>query len=140
MLSPLTGLIDATQADAPGARAFNRAVDEMLAGVNRTENAAKVQTLIDQWRDSEAGLRMIMENSPALAEARQLSVDLSNLDRIASEAMEALSANSIRDAAWRDQRLKSLDDIAKQKAGVELVVVSGVRKLVNAASGGQKGS
>ena len=140
MLSPLTGLIDAAQADAPGARTFNRVVDEMIAGVDRTGNAAKIQALINQWRDSEAGLRMIMENSPALAEARQLAVDLESLDRIASEAIGALNANSMRDVAWRDQTLKSLDDIAKQKAGVQLVVVSGVRKLVNAASGGQKGS
>jgi len=140
MLSSLTGLIDAAQADAPGARAFNRAVDEMLAGVNRTGNAAKIQAMINEWRESEAGLRIVMENSPALAEARQLAVDLVNLDRIAAEAMEALNANSIRETAWRDQTLKSLDDIAKQKAGVQLVVVSGVRKLVNAASGGQKGS
>jgi len=140
MLSPLTGLIDAAQADAPGARTFNRAVDEMLGSVNRAGNAAKIQSMINEWKDSEAGLRIIMENSPALAEARQLAVDLVNLDRIAAEAMEALNANSTRDAAWRDQTLKSLDDIAKQKAGVQLVVVSGVRKLVNAASGGQKGS
>jgi hexosaminidase len=41
MLSPLTGLIDAAQADAPDARVFNRAVDEMLAGKDVSENMGK---------------------------------------------------------------------------------------------------
>lgn len=140
MLSPLTGLIDAAQADAPDARIFNRAVDDMLAGINSAENAAKIRAMISEWQASEPGLQTIMENSPALAEARQLAVDFQNLNRIAAESMEAINANSTRDAAWRDSRLKSLDDIAKQKAGVEFVVVGGVRKLVNAASGVQKGS
>jgi hexosaminidase len=140
MLSPLTGLIDAAQPDAPGARAFNRAVDDMLAGINRAENAAKIRAMINDWQAAEPGLRDIMVNSPALAEARQLPADLHDLNQIAAEAIGSLNSNTVRDAAWRDSRLKSLDAIAKQKAGVEFVVLSGIRKLVNAASGGQKGS
>jgi hexosaminidase len=140
MLSPLTGLIDAAQPDAPGARAFNRAVDDMLAGINRAENATKIRAMINDWQAAEPGLQDIMVNSPALAEARQLPADLHDLNQIAAEAIGSLNSNTLRDAAWRDSRLKSLDAIAKQKAGVEFVVISGIRKLVNAASGGQKGS
>ncbi|HLM03541.1 MAG TPA: family 20 glycosylhydrolase, partial [Pyrinomonadaceae bacterium] len=133
MLSPLTGLIDAAQADAPGARKFNKAVDELIAGVNAPENAAKIRSMLNDWRAAEADLSKVMENSPALAEARQLAADFENLNRIAAEALDALDKKQTQNAAWRDARLKTLDEIAKPKAALEIAIVSGVRKLVNAA-------
>ena len=79
MLSPLTGLIDAARPDAKGARAFNTAVDELLAGVNARENAAKIRSMIEEWRSVEGDLQVTMDRSPALAEARQLASDLDNV-------------------------------------------------------------
>jgi hexosaminidase len=135
MLSPLTGLIDAAQADAPGALKFNKAVDEMLAGRNAAENAAKIRAMLSEWRAAEADLTKLLESSPALFEARQLAADFQNLNLIAAEAMDALDKKQAQTAGWRAARLKTLDEIAKPKAALELVVVSGVRKLVAAASG-----
>jgi len=60
MLSPLTGLIDAAQPDAKGARAFNRAIDQLLAGVNTAENAARIRAMVTKWRSMEAGLQAAM--------------------------------------------------------------------------------
>jgi hexosaminidase len=141
MLSPLTGLIDAAQADAPGARKFNKAVDDFLAaGTNAPERAAEIRSLLGNWRAAEADLFKVMENSPALAEARQLAADFQNLNRIAVEALDVLDKKRTQDAAWRDARLKTLDEIAKPKAALEIMVVAGVRKLVNAASGTRAGT
>jgi hexosaminidase len=136
MLSPLTGLIDAAQPDAPGARAFNKAVDEMLAGKNTSENAAKIRLMINVWRASETDLQKIMENSPALAEAGQLAADFRDLNQIALEALDSLDKKAAQNAEWRDAKLKRLDEIAKPKAALEIVVVSGVKKLINAAATG----
>jgi N-acetyl-beta-hexosaminidase len=134
MLSPLTGLVDAAQPDAQGAREFNKAVDDMLTGVNRAENAARVRTRIAEWGAADAGLQKIVENSPSLTEAKQLAFDLRTLDQIAKEAMDSLDAGKQNDSAWRDARLKTLNQIAKPKAALEIVIVSGVMKLVSAAS------
>jgi hexosaminidase len=134
MLSPLTGLIDAAQADAPAARKFNKAVDEMLAGINAAENAARIRAMLNDWRAAEADLMKLLENSPALSEARQLAADFQNLNRIATEALDALDKKQMPNAGWRDARLKTLDEIAKPKAALEIVVVSGVKKLVSAAA------
>jgi hypothetical protein len=90
--------------------------------------------MINEWREADTGLREIMENSPSLAEAKQLAADLHALDQIAKEAIDSLDAGKQNDQAWRDARLKTLDDIAKPKAALEIVVVAGVKKLVNAAS------
>jgi len=136
MLSPLTGLIDAAQPDAAGARAFNQAVDEMLAGKNAAENASRIRSMINNWRAAEADLQKIMENSPALAEAGQLAADFRDLNQIALEALDALDKKSVQSAEWRDARLKRLDEIAKPKAALEIVVASGVKKLISVVAVG----
>jgi hexosaminidase len=134
MLSPLTGLIDAAQADAPGARAFNKAVNEMLAGKNASENASKIRRMINDWRAAEADLQKIFENSPALAEAGQLAADFRDLNQIALEALDALDKKAAQNAGWRDAKLKRLDEIAKPKAALEIVAVPGVKKLISAVA------
>lgn len=135
MLSPLTGLIDAAQPDAKGARAFNRAVDQLLAGVNTAENAARIRAMVTDWRSAEADLQRTLENSPPLAEARQLSEDFRKLNQIILESLDALDKKSAQSPEWRGTKIKALDEIAKPKAALEIVVVSGVRKLVDAAAG-----
>lgn len=133
MLSPLTGLIDAAQADAPNARVFNRAVDELVAGRETAENHSKIRKLLDDWRTAEVNLQKTMQSSPALAEAKQLAADFQNLNRIALDALDALNGKQARSAGWRDAQLKTLDEIAKPKAGLEFAYLSGVKKLVVAA-------
>lgn len=135
MLSPLTGLIDAAKPDAAGGRAFNKAIDEMLAGVNAAENAAKIRSMIDEWRNAEEHLQKTMENSPALAESIQLAADFRGLNQILLEAIDSLDKKSLQSTQWRDEKTKALDEIAKPKAALEIVTVSGARKLVAAASG-----
>jgi hexosaminidase len=134
MLSPLTGLIDASQPDAAGARKFNKAVTEMLAGKDVPANMEKIRRMLNDWRGAETELQKVMETSPALAEAKQLSADFQALNQIAREAFDALEKKSARTAEWRGAKNKMLDEIAKPKAALEIVIVESVRKMVAAAS------
>jgi hexosaminidase len=134
MLSPLTGLVDAARPDAPGARAFNKAVDEMLAGVNAAENSAKIRSMVNEWRAAEPALLNYMENSPALVEAAQLSADFRRLNQVILDALGALEKRSPQSAEWRDARNKILDEVAKPKAALEFVVIARAKKLVEAAA------
>jgi hypothetical protein len=135
MLSPLTGLIDAAQPDAPNARRFNRAVERFMAGGNRTQQLAELRSMVETSQRHEDELASTVANSPALAEARQLPEDLRALNRIALDAIAALTNGSAKTAEWRTARTAELDAIAKPKAGVEFVSIAGVRKLVDAAAG-----
>ncbi|MEQ1762103.1 MAG: family 20 glycosylhydrolase [Pyrinomonadaceae bacterium] len=135
MLSPLTGLIDAAQPDAPNARIFNRAVERFIAGGNRAELLAELRSMVESWQRHEDRLAATVASSPALAEARQLPEDLRALNRIALEAIIALTNGSSQTAEWRAARIAELEAIAKPKAAVEFVSVNGVRKLVDAAAG-----
>jgi len=134
MLSPLTGLIDASQPDAPNARKFNRAVERFLAGGNRNEILAELRAMVESWQRHEDKLAATVANSPALAEARQLPEDFRSLNRIALEAITALSNGASQTAEWRTSRNAELDAIAKPKAAVEFVSVTGAKKLVDAAA------
>ncbi|MGI8467395.1 MAG: beta-N-acetylhexosaminidase [Pyrinomonadaceae bacterium] len=133
MLSPLTGLIDAAQTDAPGAREFNRMVAEMLADKNYSDNSKKIQIIFTNWRDAGTELEPIIQTSPALQEAKQLAPDLQDLGAIGLEAFSFLEKGVTPTADWRDSKLKRLDEIAKQKAGVQFQVVESVKKIINAA-------
>ena len=135
MLSPLTGLIDAAQPDAKDARAFNVAVEGLLAGSNRAGHIAKIRSLLANWRSKEGDLKRLVDSSPALAEARQLSDDFRTLNQMIQEAADALESASKQSSEWRNTNVKALDEVAKPKAGVEFAILLSVRKLVDAASG-----
>jgi hexosaminidase len=139
MLSPLTGLIDAANTDAPSARKFNRAASELIAGKDSVANAEKLRQMLSDWRSSQNDLQNLMENSPALAEAKQLALDFQNLTKIALETLDALESKRVKGSGrksdeWRDAQLKTLSEITKPKAALEIVIVESVKKMVVAAS------
>ena len=78
---------------------------------------------------------MLMEKAPALMEARQLAPDLQTLGEIGLETVELLEAGKKSSAEWREAKMKSLTEIAKQKAGVEFQVIESIKTLINATAG-----
>ena len=132
MLSPLTGLIDAANADAPNARIFNRTVDELIAN-NSAEKAEKLRTMLKEWNDSQEELVPIFENSPALFEAEPLVKNWRMLNAVVSEALAHLEKNTAPPSDWRDAKLKMLDEIGKPQAALEFAVLPGVKMLIAAA-------
>ena len=138
MLSPLTGLIDAARPDAKGARKFNKAVEELLRGVNTVENLASLRAMVADWRAMETELKAMIDSSPGLTEARPLADDFRSLNVIISEALDALEKKSRMSSEWRDSKMNMIDEIAKPKAAVEIMTIAGARNLVDAAAGTKK--
>ena len=130
MLSPLTGLIDAAQADAPNARIFNNAVDEMILN----NDAAKVRAMLTEWQNAQAKLAPMLDNAAALAEAKPLIENWLNLNAIGLEAVSYLEKNETPPNDWLDAKLRMLDELDKQKAGLQFAVLPGVKMLVAAAN------
>ncbi|MBA4184670.1 MAG: hypothetical protein H0X49_11755, partial [Acidobacteria bacterium] len=84
-------------------------------------------------RDAGAKLAPLMENSPALTEAKPLAQDLQKLAAIGLEALTFIKSKNAPSAEWRDKQFAELDQIAKPKAALEFAVVSPVRLLISAA-------
>jgi hexosaminidase len=133
MLSPLTGLVDAAETDAPNARIFNRLVDEMLSD-NLADSAKNIRLMITEWRNAADKLAPEIEKSTALSEVKPLVENWRNLSAIALEAVSYLENNSTPPAGWRDAKLKMLEESAKPKAALEFAVVPGVKLLIHAAA------
>jgi hexosaminidase len=135
MLSPLTGLVDAARPDSEAARQFAANVDAFLSDAPRFALFRQdiEQTLLE-WQSASRALGPLIDQSPALQEARPLAGDLLIISEAAQEAMSHLSAGAPASTEWRDAQLARLNEAAKPKAAVEFVIINSVRKLVIAAA------
>jgi hexosaminidase len=135
MLSPLTGLVDAARPDSDAARQFTSMVEALLSDAPRFQlYRSDVRDSLRIWRDAGIALDPMIDRAPALQEARPLAKNLADVSAAGLEAMNYLSTGTVATAQWRDLQLSKLDEAAKPKAALELVVIPSVRKLVIAAA------
>jgi hexosaminidase len=135
MLSPLTGVIDATTPDSDTARRFSSMVRDFLADAPRYQlyRAELIQILTD-WQTSGTELDPVIDRSPALKEIKPLAQNLATLGETGLEAMTYLKLGTPPSKEWHDASLAKLEQATKPYAALEFVVISGVKQLVIAAS------
>jgi hexosaminidase len=135
MLSPLTGLVDAARPDSEAARQFAAMVEGFLSDAPRFRlYRSDIRDSLTSWRDAGTALDPMIDRAPALQEARPLAKNLAEVSAAGLEAIAYLSAGNTATAQWRDAQLAKLDEAAKPKAALELVIIPSVRKLVIAAA------
>jgi hexosaminidase len=135
MLSPLTGLIDATQPDSDEARQFAATVDALLSDAPRfNAHVERVRSMLLRWRNAGPDLEVMIDGSPALHEARPLAKDLEELGTTGLEALSYISSGVSPSTEWRDARLSALEQAARPKGALEFSVIPSLRQLVIAAS------
>ena len=135
MLSPLTGLVDATSPDSPAAREFAFMVEGLLSDAPRFQlYREEINQALANWQDSSVALEPMINRAPALEEARPLARNLSDVSIAGLEALSYLKLGTTPTTEWRDAQLAKLDEASKPKAALEFVVISSVRKLVIAAA------
>jgi hexosaminidase len=134
MLSPLTGLVDAARPDSDAARGFAGEVDGLLSDAPRFETYSRdIQSTLTEWRDAGLQSEALIDKSPALAEARPLASDLSQVGAAGLEALSYLTKGVAPSAKWRDSRLAALEEAAKPKAALEFPFIPSLRELIVAA-------
>ncbi|MFN2513343.1 MAG: beta-N-acetylhexosaminidase [Pyrinomonadaceae bacterium] len=135
MLSPLTGVVDATFPDSEAARRFSWMVEEFLNDAPRFQlYRAELGAALADWQTSGASLDPIIDRSPALKEIKPLAKNLSDLGETGMEAVSYLKLGTPPTSEWRDTSLAKLDEAAKPYGALEFVVILSVRKLVMAAA------
>src|SRR5690349_16426549 len=135
MLSPLTGVVDATLPDSETARKFSWMVREFLDDGPRYElYHAELTEMLSDWQTSGASLGPMIDRSPALREIKPLAKNLSQLGATGQEAISYLKLGMPPPREWRDTSLAKLDEAAKPYGALEFVVIAGVKQLVNAAA------
>jgi hexosaminidase len=135
ILSPLTGVVDATNPDSEAARRFTWMVREFLGDAPRFQlyRAELIEALSD-WQTSGAALEPIIDRSPALKEVKPLANNLTDLGETGLEAISYLKLGTPPQGEWRNTSLAKLEEAAKPYGALEFVVIPGVRQLIVAAA------
>ncbi len=135
MLSPLTGLVDATSPDSAAAREFAFMVDGLLSDAPRFQlYREEINRALANWQDSSVALEPMINRAPALEEVRPLARNLSDVAIAGLEALSYLKLGTTPATEWRDAQLAKLDEASKPKAALEFVIIPSLRKLVTAAA------
>lgn len=135
MVSPLTGVVDATTPDSEAARKFAWMVAEFLADGPRFQlYRAELTQMLSDWQSSGAALGPMIDRSPALKEIKPHAQNLTQLGTTGLEAISYLKLGMPPPREWRDASTAKLDEAAKPYGALEFVVVVSVRQLVNAAA------
>lgn len=134
MLDPLTGLIDAAQADAPGGRSFRMILANLISDREDSRAREKLREMFIAWRDAGNELTQTTKDNPGLNEAQPLAVDLHDLGVIGLELLSYMEKGKSPEPKWLEATQKRLDEIKKPKAALEFVVVETLEKLIAAMS------
>src|SRR5437016_1357165 len=132
---PLNRLVDAARPESLAARKFAGQVDQLLAGKADAETKAQIKSQLMLWRDSQAKLQPLAEQSYLLKEVVPISQDLSSLGNAGLRAMDYLESSQHAPSDWATQQLALVEQAKKPKAQVLLMIAPSVQKLIQASAG-----
>ncbi|HSD45735.1 MAG TPA: family 20 glycosylhydrolase, partial [Pyrinomonadaceae bacterium] len=134
MLSPLTGVVDATTPDSEAARRFAMMVDAFLADAPRFQlYRSELAQMLADWQTSGAALEPLIDRSPSLKEVKPLASNLSVLGETGLEALTYIKLGMPSTPEWRKASELKMDEAAKPYGALEFVVIPSVRKLILAS-------
>jgi hexosaminidase len=133
---PLNRLVDVAHPESDQARHFRDSVQAYI-GSGFTDRAAEgeIRTNLATWRDNDARLRPLLEQSFLLHELAPLSEDLSAIGVAGLFALDHLDKSAPSPASWRAQQLALLERAKTPKADLLLMVVAPVQRLIEASAG-----
>jgi hexosaminidase len=136
MLSPLTGVVDATTPDSEAARRFAFMVEAFLNDAPRFQlYREELGQALRDWQTAGATLEPLIDRSPSLKEVKPLAANLSVLGETGLEALSYLKLGLPSTAEWRTAATLKMDEAAKPYGALEFAVVPSVRKLIVASGG-----
>ena len=137
---PLNRLVDAARPESLAARKFAGQVDQLLSGKADADAKAQIRSLLILWRDNQAKLQPLAEQSFLLKEVVPISRDLSSLGRAGLSAMDYLENGQHASADWATEQLGIVEQAKKPKAQLLLMIAPSIQRLIQASAGQATGS
>ena len=135
MLSPLTGVVDATAPDSEAARKFAFMVDAFLKDAPRYQlYREELGQILRDWQTAGATLEPLIDRSSALKEVKPLAANLTVLGETGLEALSYLKLGMPSTADWRTAAELKMDEATKPYGALEFAVVPSVKKLILATA------
>jgi hexosaminidase len=133
---PLNRLVDITQPESDQARHLRDAVQAYIGSGYKDKAAeGEVRTHLAAWRDNDARLHPLLEQSFLLKELAPLSEDLSALGAAGLLALDYLDKFTPSPNSWRAQQLAVVERAKTPKADLLLMIVEPVQQLIERSEG-----
>lgn len=132
--APLTHMIDAVYPESETAREFSSLVQQFVQSGYKDQAAeAQIRKWLTLWRDNDAKLRPLLQQSALLQEDVPVSQNLAMLGAAGLQALDYLDKGQPEPDLWKTQQLAVIEQAKKPVAGLLLMVVEPVQQLVEAA-------
>ena len=134
--APLTRMIDAVSPESDTALQFSDLVQKFVqSGYKDQAVEAQIRGYLTAWRDNDARLHPLLEQSFLLQEAVPLSQSLSALGAAGLQALDYLDKGQAAPDSWKAQQITVIDQAKGRQADMLLMVVAPVQQLVQASAG-----
>jgi len=134
--APLNRLVDIAPPESDQARHFREAVQKFIgSGYKDKATEGEIRTRLAAWRDNDARLHPLLEQSFLLNELAPLSEDLSTLAAAGLLALDYFDKSVPSPNSWRVQQLALVERAKTPKADLLLMVVEPVRLLIEGSEG-----
>jgi len=133
--APLNRMIDAVYPESDVARRFRDLVQTYIqSGFKDQAAEAQIRTLLTTWRDNDAKLHPLLQQSFLLLEDAPLSEDLSALGAVGLQALDYLEKSQPSPESWRTQQLARIEQAKTPKASLLVMIVAPVQQLIEASA------
>ena len=131
----LNRMVDAVAPTSETARRFSAAVDRLVGSNFRDARAeAEIRGALIAWRDNDAALGPLLQDSYLL---KEVSVVSKNLSALAGAGLQALDYGEKKQGvpeAWRAEQAALVQSAGKPAADLNLAIVPGIQKLIEGAA------
>jgi hexosaminidase len=133
--SPLARMIDTVSPESDTARHFSDLVQTFAQSAYKDQaTETQIRMWLTTWRDNDARLHPVLEQSFFLQEDEPLSQNLSALGATGLEALDYLDKGQPAPDAWKTQQLALIEQAKTRQADLLLMVVVPVEQLVEASA------
>ncbi len=133
---PLTRMVDAVYPESDLARHFADLVQAFIQSGYKDQAAeTQIRTWLTAWRDNDAKLHALLDQSSLLQEDAPLSQNLSALGIVGLQALDSLDKSQPVPDSSKTQQLAFIDSAKKPAAELLLMIAAPVEQLVEASAG-----
>jgi hexosaminidase len=134
--APLTRMIDAVSPESNAAHQFSDLVQKFVqSGYKDQAVEAEIRGYLTTWRDNDARLHPVLEQSFVLQEDAPLSKNLSALGVSGLQALDYLDRGQTAPDSWKTQQMAVIDQAKTRQGDMLLMVIAPVQQLVEASAG-----
>jgi hexosaminidase len=134
--APLNRLVDTASPESDEARHFRDLVQEYIRrGYSNRAAGEEIRIRLAAWRDNDAKLRPILQQSFLLHEIAPLSEDLSALGAAGLLALEHLDNSEASPESRAPEQQALIEQAKTPKADLLIMVVAPVQQLIEASAG-----